>query len=97
MGRPKLVLSDEQRIYLTELAIESKGKFSADTLRDFNARFGDFKPFAKSTLQHRFDEIWASIGHHVQAEIGTYLFVFLSGSCDVYVDENQLLIISITN
>ena len=77
MGRPKLVLSDEQRIYLTELAIESKGKFSADVVRDFNGKFCDVKPLAKSTLQHRFDEIWASIGHHFQADIGI-CFCFFS-------------------
>ena len=65
MGRPKVIISDEQREYLTELAIENSGKFSADIFHAFNAKFVTFK-IANSTLQRRFEEIWSNIELGVQ-------------------------------
>ena len=64
MGRPKIVLSDEQVNYLRELAVERRGAFDSDVMRLFKQKFPDEK-VSKLTLQRRFEEIWISVGSQV--------------------------------
>ena len=66
MGRPKIVLSDEQCAYLQELAQEHNGAFGIDVWRAFNVRFPN-STMSKSTLEARFKEIWAQTGHRDEA------------------------------
>ena len=66
VGRRKILLPDEQREFLYDLAIELKGRFSSEVWHDFKLLFVD-STITRTTLQRRFEEIWAQVGNRDEA------------------------------
>ena len=73
MGRPTIDLSDDHIAYLTEMAVENDGRFSADNMRAFKEKYPGLK-ISRSTLKRRYDEIWTSMRTDVQALTGKSTF-----------------------
>ena len=84
VGRRKVVLSDEQSAFLHDQALERKGRFGADVWHAFKHKFPD-STMTKTTLQRRFEEIWAQIGNRDEAtssnQIIQQLFSYVSIKC----------------
>ena len=78
VGRRKVVLSDEQSAFLQDQALELKGRFGADVWHAFKRKFPD-STITKTTLQRRFEEIWAEDGDQDEATSSKqHLQVFFS-------------------
>ena len=66
VGRRKVVLSDEQSAFLQDQAIEFKGRYDAEVWHAFKRKYPD-STITRTTLQRRFEEIWAQVGNRDEA------------------------------